>query len=138
MILQMDRPQGQDGRAAMEALEVTRYELQTVIGLCNNVLSDTAYHQALTLAPVVWRDIDLSLETLLATLRDRLAPPPAPIPETLDGSQPRQVQCRVCMDRVPNLALRSCGHVLCKECGSRIVICPFCRKPIIGTMTLYF
>ncbi|KAG8280587.1 hypothetical protein J6590_078368 [Homalodisca vitripennis] len=116
-------------------------------GLCNLMreLHLTAYHFLLDadcewkvrFAPQVWRTVREDLEEFLRSVGDRMedarrnntTPPPSDA-ETEDEeaplSQPRRVECPVCMVNLPTVALRSCGHTLCRTCADRVHTCPTC------------
>ncbi|KAG8325023.1 hypothetical protein J6590_078028 [Homalodisca vitripennis] len=68
--------------------------------------------------------------------RNNTTPPPPDAEET-PLSQPRKVECPVCMVNLPTVALRLCGHTLCRTCADRVHTCPTCRALIVGRFNIY-
>ena len=48
----------------------------------------------------------------------------------------RIVNCQICFQRRVNIALHSCGHLLCNQCAAHVERCPFCRGEITGNTGL--
>lgn len=52
-------------------------------------------------------------------------------------------ECAVCLERPPDCALYTCGHMcMCYECAmsvmkSRGAICPICRKPVLDVIKIF-
>ena len=61
--------------------------------------------------------------------------------ENIDETLYRR-ECPICYDKVYNVSLRNCGHLLCEDCAAKLVTenkkCPTCDKVIIGTLKIYF
>ena len=48
-------------------------------------------------------------------------------------------ECTICFDKELKVALRNCGHLLCKDCATKFPRkCPTCKDIIIGTLEIYF
>ena len=43
-----------------------------------------------------------------------------------------QLQCDICYEGYKSCQYQCNHHRVCKECFSRIVLCPFCRAPQVG------
>ncbi|KAG8307921.1 hypothetical protein J6590_010364 [Homalodisca vitripennis] len=94
--------------------------------------------------PQTWRELREDLENFLRSVGERMedarrnntTPPPPDAEETL-LSQPRKVECPVCMVNLPTVALRLCGHTLCRTCADRVHTCPTCRALIVGRFNIY-
>uniref|UniRef100_A0A2P2K762 RING-type domain-containing protein n=1 Tax=Rhizophora mucronata TaxID=61149 RepID=A0A2P2K762_RHIMU len=74
-------------------------------------------------------------------------PPPVPYtrrpflhPEPTDISSPimdeRTQACPICLTKGKDLAF-GCGHMTCRDCGSRVSACPICRQPISNRLRLF-
>ncbi|KAG8241107.1 hypothetical protein J6590_094193 [Homalodisca vitripennis] len=62
----------------------------------------------------------------------------APSNESTPATQPREVSCPVCFANLPTIALRLCGHTLCRPCSNRVGDrCPTCRELVVGRFTIY-
>ena len=63
-------------------------------------------------------------------------------PQLENGDEKDSRECPICYDKIYNVALRNCGHLLCEDCAAKLVTenkkCPTCDKVIIGTLKLYF
>jgi hypothetical protein len=46
--------------------------------------------------------------------------------------------CKICFERKINCALLQCGHTTCAKCAAELKTCPFCRKPIVTRVKLYY
>ncbi|XP_027094088.1 E3 ubiquitin-protein ligase RGLG4 [Coffea arabica] len=80
----------------------------------------------------------------------KIVPRPPPVPyarrttfesreqSNLSASLPdeRSQDCPVCLTNGKNLAF-GCGHMTCRDCGSRVSNCPICRLPITSRLRLY-
>ncbi|KAK3025106.1 hypothetical protein RJ639_044346 [Escallonia herrerae] len=73
-------------------------------------------------------------------------PPPTPytrhavvVPERSNHSLPHDEAnqvCPICLTNGKDMAF-GCGHMACKECGSRLSSCPICRQRISSRLRLY-
>ncbi|PPD83680.1 hypothetical protein GOBAR_DD19405 [Gossypium barbadense] len=75
-------------------------------------------------------------------------PPPAPYraaarsepaPTTVSSSpalDDRTQACPICLTSAKDLAF-GCGHMTCRECGSRVSNCPICRQRITNRLRLF-
>ncbi|KAG4189584.1 hypothetical protein ERO13_A08G231500v2 [Gossypium hirsutum] len=75
-------------------------------------------------------------------------PPPAPyhaaarsepVPTTVSSSpalDDRTQACPICLTSAKDLAF-GCGHMTCRECGSRVSNCPICRQRITNRLRLF-
>ncbi|XP_057458217.1 E3 ubiquitin-protein ligase RGLG4-like [Lotus japonicus] len=70
----------------------------------------------------------------------RPAPPPLPrVPSNIPASTPEeqnQAACPVCLTNGRDLAF-GCGHMTCRDCGSRLTSCPICRQRITSRLRVY-
>ncbi|KAJ4705742.1 E3 ubiquitin-protein ligase RGLG2 [Melia azedarach] len=77
----------------------------------------------------------------------KVVPRPPPVPyarRTLTESQPSHVStpvaetqaCPICLTNAKDLAF-GCGHMTCRECGSRVSNCPICRQRIDNRLRLF-
>lgn len=59
-------------------------------------------------------------------------------PSNLSASIPeeRNQVCPICLSNGKDLAF-GCGHMTCRDCGSRLSNCPICRLPITNRLRLY-
>ncbi|KAG8286348.1 hypothetical protein J6590_062166 [Homalodisca vitripennis] len=94
--------------------------------------------------PQTWRELREDLENFLRSVGERMedarrnnTTPPPPDAEETPLSQPRKVECPVCMVNLPTVALRLCGHTLCRTCADRVHTCPTCRALIVGRFNIY-
>ena len=55
--------------------------------------------------------------------------------ETIEANE-RVMTCQICFQRRVNIALHSCGHMLCSQCGQHVERCPYCRGEITGSTRL--
>ncbi|KAG8254799.1 hypothetical protein J6590_107935, partial [Homalodisca vitripennis] len=95
-------------------------------------------------APAAWEEIrsilaDFLYETATRMEEDsRRRNTAAPSNESTPATQPREVSCPVCFANLPTIALRLCGHTLCRPCSNRVGDrCPTCRELIVGRFTIY-
>ncbi|KAG8334172.1 hypothetical protein J6590_096409 [Homalodisca vitripennis] len=95
-------------------------------------------------APAAWEEIrnilaDFLYETATRMEEDsRRRNTAAPSNESTPATQPREVSCPVCFANIPTIALRLCGHTLCRPCSNRVGDrCPTCRELIVGRFTIY-
>ncbi|KAG8270424.1 hypothetical protein J6590_085386 [Homalodisca vitripennis] len=93
--------------------------------------------------PQTWRELREDLENFLRSVGERMedarrnnTTPPPPDAEETPLSQPRKVECPVCMVNLPTVALRLCGHTLCRTCANRVHTCPTCRALIVGRFNI--
>ncbi|KAK7313811.1 hypothetical protein VNO77_39013 [Canavalia gladiata] len=75
-------------------------------------------------------------------------PPPAPYSRPLPpahvlGKMPafmdderNQMECAICLTKRKDLAF-GCGHMTCRDCGSRISNCPICRERITTRLRVF-
>ncbi|KAG8269972.1 hypothetical protein J6590_095497, partial [Homalodisca vitripennis] len=127
--------------AALHGIRVLMRELQWT---ASRILVDTDHRRQIRLAPQTWRELREDLENFLRSVGERMedarrnntTPPPPDAEETL-LSQPRKVECPVCMVNLPTVALRLCGHTLCRTCADRVHTCPTCRALIVGRFNIY-
>lgn len=58
-------------------------------------------------------------------------------PEVDAALQPTgiEMECRVCLENAPAVALMPCGHTVCRGCASHLSRkpCPWCHKQVIGS-----
>lgn len=124
------------------AVEDTRAEIGDLVWLLNNIVSRSCVQQRIQMAIPMWSLICFTLESLLVTCNERIDDfrrrQSYSVPEQVDVETPRPVFCRVCLSSLPTVALRSCGHVFCANCVRRLFRCPLCRRPILGTLSLFF
>ncbi|CAI9115699.1 OLC1v1016676C1 [Oldenlandia corymbosa var. corymbosa] len=80
----------------------------------------------------------------------RIVPRPPPVPYsrratsdlqqssniTTDVPEDRNQVCPICLTNGKNMAF-GCGHMTCRECGSKLSNCPICRLPITSRLRLY-
>lgn len=79
----------------------------------------------------------------------KIQPRPPPVPytrrpflhsEPTDISSPimdeRTQACPICLTKGKDLAF-GCGHMTCRDCGSRVSACPICRQPISNRLRLF-
>ncbi|KAG8319570.1 hypothetical protein J6590_089105 [Homalodisca vitripennis] len=95
-------------------------------------------------APAAWEEIrsilaDFLYETATRMEEDsRRRNTAAPSNGSTPATQPREVSCPVCFANLPTIALRLCGHTLCRPCSNRVGDrCPTCRELIVGRFTIY-
>lgn len=64
--------------------------------------------------------------------------PPYEVPSRLSALSlnDRNQDCPICLTNGKDLAF-GCGHMTCRECGSRVSNCPICRLPISNRLRLY-
>ncbi|KAG8244570.1 hypothetical protein J6590_019824 [Homalodisca vitripennis] len=127
--------------AALHSIRVLMRELQWTAG---RILLDTDHRRQIRLAPQTWRELREDLENFLRSVGERMedarrnnTTPPPPDAEETPLSQPRKVECPVCMVNLPTVALRLCGHTLCRACADRVHTCPTCRALIVGRFNIY-
>ncbi|XP_035546407.1 E3 ubiquitin-protein ligase RGLG4 isoform X2 [Juglans regia] len=68
-------------------------------------------------------------------------PPPTREPIILSSSTPagdesNQSACPICLTNPKDLAF-GCGHMTCRDCGSKVSNCPICRQPIRSRIRLF-
>ncbi|KAG8305615.1 hypothetical protein J6590_066054 [Homalodisca vitripennis] len=95
-------------------------------------------------APAAWEEIrsilaDFLYETATRMEEDsRRRNTAAPSNGSTPATQPREVNCPVCFANLPTIALRLCGHTLCRPCSNRVGDrCPTCCELIVGRFTIY-
>ncbi|KAG8333990.1 hypothetical protein J6590_099274 [Homalodisca vitripennis] len=95
-------------------------------------------------APAAWEEIrsilaDFLYETATRMEEDsRRRNTAVPSNGSTPATQPREVSCPVCFANLPTIALRLCGHTLCRPCSNRVGDrCPTCRELIVGRFTIY-
>ncbi|KAG8251231.1 hypothetical protein J6590_083891 [Homalodisca vitripennis] len=95
-------------------------------------------------APAAWEEIrsilaDFLYETATRMEEDsRRRNTAAPSNESTPATQPREVSCPVCFANLPTIALRLCGHTLCRPCSNRVGDrCLTCRELVVGRFTIY-
>ncbi|XP_046661810.1 E3 ubiquitin-protein ligase RGLG4-like [Homalodisca vitripennis] len=110
----------------------------------SRIFLDTDHRRQIRLAPETWRELREDLENFLRSVGERMedarrnnTTPPPPDAEETPLSQPRKVECPVCMVNLPTVALRLCGHTLCRTCADRVHTCPTCRALIVGRFNIY-
>ncbi|KAG8300858.1 hypothetical protein J6590_066077 [Homalodisca vitripennis] len=126
--------------AALYGIRVLMRELQWT---ASRIFLDTDHRRQIRLAPETWRELREDLENFLRSVGERMedarrnnTTPPPPDAEETPLSQPRKVECPVCMVNLPTVALRLCGHTLCRTCANRVHTCPTCRALIVGRFNL--
>ncbi|KAG8241146.1 hypothetical protein J6590_093346 [Homalodisca vitripennis] len=127
--------------AALYGIRVLMRELQWT---ASRIFLDTDHRRQIRLAPETWRELREDLENFLRSVGERMedarrnnTTPPPPDAEETPLSQPRKVECPVCMVNLPTVALRMCGHTLCRTCADRVHTCPTCRALIVGRFNIY-
>ncbi|KAG8324406.1 hypothetical protein J6590_092986 [Homalodisca vitripennis] len=127
--------------AALHSIRVLMRELQWT---ASRILLDTDHRRQIRLAPQTWRELREDLENFLRSVGERMedarrnnTTPPPPDAEETPLSQPRKVECPVCMVNLPTVALWLCGHTLCRTCADRVHTCPTCRALIVGRFNIY-
>ncbi|KAG8264476.1 hypothetical protein J6590_011770, partial [Homalodisca vitripennis] len=133
--------EARDCIAALHSIRVLMRELQWT---ASRILLDTDHRRQIRLAPQTWRELREDLENFLRSVGERMedarrnnTTPPPPDAEETPLSQPRKVECPVCMVNLPTVALRLCGHTLCRTCADRVHTCPTCRALIVGRFNIY-
>ncbi|KAH1148344.1 hypothetical protein GYH30_043124 [Glycine max] len=75
-------------------------------------------------------------------------PPPAPYSQlvpparvlsntpTFMDDERNQMACAICLTNKKDLAF-GCGHMTCRECGSRLTDCPICRQRITNRLRVF-
>lgn len=114
-----------------------RNEMRGLVNLATNLLEDTHHLQIPVVAPLLWVEIRTTLENMLSTsgpvmdsLTTRVREP--------DMERGRHVECQICLNGLPVIALDPCHHTVCPSCNRRITRCPFCRQLITGRIRLFF
>ncbi|KAJ4884739.1 Ca(2)-dependent phospholipid-binding protein (Copine) family [Raphanus sativus] len=87
---------------------------------------------------------ELSLLGKTTGLAKKINPRPPPIPYTptirtelpSPASDEDTQNCPICLTNRKDVAF-GCGHMTCRDCGSRISNCPICRVPITSRLRLY-
>ncbi|KAG8294195.1 hypothetical protein J6590_003369, partial [Homalodisca vitripennis] len=135
-----------ESRECIAALDGIRHLMRELHWTAGRFLRDTERELQARFAPQIWRTIREDLEEFLRTVGERMedarrnntTPPPLDA-ETEEAplSQPRRVECPICMVNLPTVALRLCGHTLCRTCADRVHICPTCRALILGRFNIY-
>ncbi|XP_059455685.1 E3 ubiquitin-protein ligase RGLG4 isoform X2 [Corylus avellana] len=64
-----------------------------------------------------------------------MAHTPSNLPSSV-GDERNQMTCPICLTNANDLAF-NCGHLTCKECGSKVSNCPICRQPISSRLRLF-
>lgn len=126
--------------------------LAGVLGMLTYFFIESNDQEKRALAPVLWLDIFQRLSTPLGEDSETMAGlaerqgvnnfnrPNMTAAQDGDDEEESSIPhtCRVCLDRRPTVALRSCGHVFCRECVIRVHRCPVCRKTVHGRLQLFF
>ncbi|KAL5568776.1 hypothetical protein UlMin_025351 [Ulmus minor] len=63
-----------------------------------------------------------------------LAHAPSRLPSSND--ERNQAVCPICLTNGKDLAF-NCGHMTCRDCGSRVSLCPICRQPITSRLRVF-
>lgn len=69
--------------------------------------------------------------------------PPEPDTNLFAGSRGKiesiqlAAECPICEENPRNVVLLPCGHILCKDCSSKLWECPFCKEKILETKRIY-
>ncbi|KAJ4836923.1 E3 ubiquitin-protein ligase rglg4 [Turnera subulata] len=66
----------------------------------------------------------------------RRAPPPREPSHDSPALDERTQACPICLTNAKDLAF-GCGHMTCRDCGSRVSNCPICRQPITNRLRLF-
>ncbi|RHN74389.1 putative transcription factor C2H2 family [Medicago truncatula] len=73
----------------------------------------------------------------------RIVPKPSPVPysrpahsNSTTDDQNQSACCPVCLTNAKDLAF-GCGHMTCRDCGSRLRHCPICRHRITSRLRVY-
>ncbi|KAG8335117.1 hypothetical protein J6590_076293 [Homalodisca vitripennis] len=133
-----------ESRECIAALDGIRHLMRELQWTAGRFMQDTERELQARFAPQIWRTIREDLEEFLRTVGERMedarrnnTTPPPPDAEEAPLSQPRRVECPICMVNLPTVALRLCGHTLCRTCADRVHICPTCRPLILGRFNIY-
>ncbi|KAE8099805.1 hypothetical protein FH972_017758 [Carpinus fangiana] len=70
-----------------------------------------------------------------SNLQSTMARAPSNLPSSV-GDVRDQMNCPICLTNAKDLAF-NCGHLTCKECGSKVSNCPICRQPIRSRLRVY-
>ncbi|KAG8298451.1 hypothetical protein J6590_013624, partial [Homalodisca vitripennis] len=103
---------------ALVAMSTLRAELRDILWLVDHLLDETPRDQSLVIAYALWREVRSSLEGLLIGIGESMESAASRDPYDIDPEEPepsppaRHVRCCVCMDRLPTVGLRPCGHTL--------------------------
>ncbi|KAF7822466.1 E3 ubiquitin-protein ligase RGLG4-like isoform X1 [Senna tora] len=65
--------------------------------------------------------------------------PPARVPSNIPAStndERNQMVCPICLTNARDLAF-GCGHMTCRDCGSRLTNCPICRERITSRLRVF-
>ncbi|XP_028799660.1 E3 ubiquitin-protein ligase RGLG4-like isoform X1 [Neltuma alba] len=64
--------------------------------------------------------------------------PPARLPSSVpsDDERNQQQACPICLTNAKDLAF-GCGHMTCRDCGSRLTNCPICRERITSRLRVF-
>ncbi|KAG8270419.1 hypothetical protein J6590_085381 [Homalodisca vitripennis] len=132
-----------ESRECIAALDGIRHQMRELHWTAGRFMQDTERELQARFAPQIWRTIREDLEEFLRTVGERMedarrnnTTPPPPDAEEAPLSQPRRVECPMCMVNLPTVALRLCGHTLCRTCADRVHICPTCRALIVGRFNI--
>jgi len=134
--------------------------LASTLAMLTFFFAEATGAERLRLAPTIWLDLFRLLSIPMRRDAERMQgfasaqgvrdydtplPPPTTPPwrrrVTSPPSQPAEppgLTCRVCLDEPSTVALRPCGHVVCRTCAERLLHCPMCRSIILQRMQLYF
>ncbi|KAG8304306.1 hypothetical protein J6590_096824, partial [Homalodisca vitripennis] len=133
-----------ESRECIAALHGIHDLLQELHWTASRIFLDPDRRRQIRLAPETWRELREDLENFLRSVGDRMedarrdnTSPPPPDAEEAPLSQPRKVECPVCMVNLPTVALRLCGHTLCRTCADRVHTCPTCRALVVGRFNIY-
>ncbi|KAG8305428.1 hypothetical protein J6590_070251 [Homalodisca vitripennis] len=133
-----------EARECISALYGIRVLMRELQWTASRIFLDTDHRRQIRLAPGTWRELREDLENFLRSVGERMedarrnnTTPPPPDAEETPLSQPRKVECPVCMVNLPTVALRLCGHTLCRTCADRVHTCPTCRALIVGRFNIY-
>ncbi|KAI4323291.1 hypothetical protein L6164_022909 [Bauhinia variegata] len=70
----------------------------------------------------------------------RLVPPARALSNNMsasaDDDERTQMVCPICLTNAKDLAFQ-CGHMTCRDCGSRITNCPICRERITSRLRVF-
>ncbi|KAG8241697.1 hypothetical protein J6590_081431 [Homalodisca vitripennis] len=133
-----------ESRECIAVLDGSRHLMRELHWTVYHFMRNTEREWQTRFAPQVWRTVREDLEEFLRTVGERMedarrnnTTPPPPDAEEAPLSQPRRVECPICMVNLPTVALRLCGHTLCRTCADRVHICPTCRALIVGRFNIF-
>jgi hypothetical protein len=115
-------------------------EVNVLRMMFENVASDGLKERLVTMIDDYENEQDLEvLKRECAELTGRSQAMKKVLQET-DAERYAKFTCFVCMDRLVDLFIEPCGHVICEPCWARTqnkVTCPGCRTRLIGAKRIF-